>query len=120
MADLTAANVSFTPYNPTTQPLAPRRRMTGAPMPRIVDYGVIAFGNATLTYPTGGIPISNIRLGMPAFVESIQFPDATDGGSGTLWQYDQVNQTIRGYSAIGTEISGAVAATTIDAVITGF
>ena len=118
--DLTANDVSFTPYDPTAQPLAPRRKTSGGPNPRITDFGVIAFGDGALEYPTGGIPVSNILLGMPAFIEEISFPDATDGGSGTLWQYDQVSQTIRGYSALGTEISGAVAATTLDSIITGF
>ncbi len=120
MADLTSANVSFTEYNPSTSPLAPARKTSGGPNPRISAYGVIAFGDGALTYPTGGIPIDHSRLSMPAFVENITFPDATDAGSGTLWQYDQVNQKIRGYSALGTEISGAVAAKTLDAVITGF
>lgn len=117
MADLTATDVSFA--ESTTAPPG-LRRIAGGPMPRIVAPGVISFGDGALTYPTGGIPINAQRLSMPSFVELIEFPDATDGGSGTLWQYDNVNQKIRGYSALGTEISGAVAATTLNAIVTGF
>lgn len=120
MADLAATDVSFTPYDRVASPLAPARRIEGGATPRMVDFGVIAFGDGALTYPTGGIPIDHNRLSMPVFIEEIRFPDATDGGSGTLWQFDIVNQTIRGYSALGTEISGAVAATTLDAIIVGF
>lgn len=120
MADLTANDVSFVEYNPATSPKAPPRKTSGGPNPRISAFGVISFGDGALTYPTGGIPIDHSRLSMPFFVEEVRFPDATDGGSGTLWQYDIVNQTIRGYSALGTEISGAVSATTLDAIVVGF
>ena len=120
MPDLTAADVSFVEYTPATAPLAPPRKTSGGPNPRISAFGVISFGDGALTYPTDGIPIDHNALSMPYFVEEVRFPDATDGGSGTLWQFDIVNQTIRGYSALGTEISGAVAATTLDAIVVGF
>lgn len=123
MANIVATDVSFVAYNPATAPLAPTRRTTGGPNPRIVDFGVISFGGGAQTYPAGGIPINHNLLSMPAFIESIWFPDATDGGSGGfLWEYDLPNQKIRGYTAIGTEIAtnAAVAARTLDAVITGF
>lgn len=120
MADIAATDVTFTPFTATTAPLVNPRVMQGAPMPRIIASGVISFGDGALTYPTGGIPVAHSRLSMPVQIDLIFFPDATDGGSGTLWQYDMVNQKIRGYSALGTEISGAVAATTLNAVITGF
>ena len=113
MADLVATDVSFT----ETSAL---RKTSGGPNPRITATGVLAFGDGALTYPTGGIPIDHSRLSMPERIDLVTFPDATDAGSGTLWQYDVVNQKIRGYSAFGTEISGAVAATTINTLVTGF
>jgi len=113
MADLTASNVSFAE---TTA----KRRLQGGPTPRMVAFGIVSFGDGALTYPAGGIPINAQRLSMPVLIEEVRFPDATDGGSGTLWQYDIVNQKIRGYSALGTEISGAVSATTVNAIVIGF
>lgn len=113
MADLTAADVTFAED-------FSKRRTTGGPNPRIHGFGVLSFGDGVDTYPAGGIPIDHNALGMPAFVEEVRFPDATDDGSGILWQFDIVNLKIRGYSALNTEISGAVAATTINAIVIGF
>lgn len=115
MADLAATDVSFTENTA-------KRRLEGMP-PRVKATGTVAFGDGAKTYPAGGIPLTGAgnALGMPAgVVEHVEFPDATDGGSGILWQYDLVNNKIRGYSALGTEISGAVAATTVSAIITGY
>lgn len=120
MADLTANDVTFTPFTAATAPKVNPRIIQGGPNPRIVASGVLSFGDGALTYPALGIPLNNIRCSMPVQIDMVTFPDPTDGGSGTLWTYDMVNQKLRGYSALGTEISGAIAATTLNAVITGF
>ena len=120
MPDIAATDVTFTEYTAATAPKIVPRTIAGGPMPQISSAGVLSFGDSSLTYGTGGIPLSATRCGMPAGIATVEFPDATDGGSGTLWQWDAVNQKLRGYSALGTEISGAPAATTVPCVIVGF
>ena len=88
----------------------------------------IAFGNGTLTYPTGGIPLTNVGLwGFPNYVRSVVFADSSNG-DGYVYKWSQTANTIRIYQSAAqsaspqalAEISGAVAATTVVAEVRGY
>ncbi len=64
----------------------------------------LAFGNSTLTYPAGGIPVDMNKLGCPNIIESLTIYDK--GTSGYLWSYDAANKKLVGF------YSPAVAANT--------
>ena len=51
----------------------------------------LAFGNGTLTYPTGGIPLSVSKLGLAREVHSVQIAGAPDG---FVYKWDHVNNKI--------------------------
>lgn len=55
----------------------------------------LAFGNGTLTYPTGGVPLSVAKLGLAREVHSVQIAGAPDG---FVYKWDQVNNKILIYT----------------------
>lgn len=72
----------------------------------------IDFGNGTLTYPTGGIPLTGSKMGLAnAVLEVIPYGSV----NGFLYKYDQVNNKIMIFQgdnanaspAPGVELSGA-------------
>lgn len=57
----------------------------------------ISFGNGTLTYPSGGVPLPTYAsFGMGRNLDFISLTDQNDA-SGILWKYDQSNNKLRGY-----------------------
>ncbi len=52
----------------------------------------LSFGNGTLTYGAGGIPISKAKLGCPVVIESLSIVDK--GVSGYEFMYDQSAEKI--------------------------
>lgn len=78
-----------------------------------------AFGNATLTYPSGGIPLDKAKMGVPNHIVSltISSPASADG---LIYKYDQANNKIRIYQsgahAHDVLIKGGTAAAGTDAV----
>jgi hypothetical protein len=78
MADIAAGDVTYTILN--------TRKINGSPS-RKLNRMRLAFGNGTLTYPAGGIPLSIGKLGCPAVVESLVIVDK--GTSGYEFMYDQ-------------------------------
>jgi len=57
----------------------------------------IAFGNAALTYPSGGIPMPAASFfGMARNVDTLVLSDPSNA-SGLLWKYDHSNKTMKGY-----------------------
>lgn len=58
----------------------------------------IAFGNSTLTYPSGGIPLTKAKLGCPANIDSLEIVD--DGNAnGYIYKFDRTNNAIKIYRA---------------------
>jgi len=76
MADIAAGDVTYT---------LKTKRTTGDS--RKLNRVLIEFGNSTLTYPAGGIPITIGKLGCPNIVESMTIVDK--GTSGYSFMYDQ-------------------------------
>jgi hypothetical protein len=88
----------------------------------------IAFGNAALTYPSGGIPLSAISgSGFPNYVRSVVFADSSNA-DGYLYKWDGVNNKIRIYQTDSASPpaplvelgSVAVAATTVVCEVRGY
>ncbi len=52
----------------------------------------LAFGDSSLTYPAGGIPLSKAKLGCPNIVESLNI--VSQGTSGYQFSYDQPNNKL--------------------------
>lgn len=90
----------------------------------------ISFGNGTLTYTNGGIPLSKAKLGCP---ESLQRFILMDSGSsvGYVAKFDKSAQSIRLYVSTNTTAAGttalvevntasAVSATTLQALVQGW
>ena len=76
MADIAAGDVTYTLMNQRT--LGDSRKLNRVKLD---------FGNATLTYPASGIPITIGKLGCPTVVESLVVVDK--GTSGYSFMYDQ-------------------------------
>lgn len=76
----------------------------------------IAFGDGSLTYPSGGVPLpSAASFGMTWELTYVRLLDHDDA-SGIIWKYDYANKKLRGYIQ-GTVISAAGAATLDDYAI---
>lgn len=69
----------------------------------------LVFGDASLTYPSGGVPILKAKLGCPALIEELMFVDQ-DNGSGLIYKWDVTNSKIRIYRSPAITATGTVAA----------
>mgnify|MGYP001571590060 CR=1 FL=1 len=70
----------------------------------------IAFGDSALTYPTGGIPLSNLsKWGFPNLVDSLVFQDAANA-NGFVYKWDRANNKLLIYRSAGVTPAGTVAA----------
>jgi len=56
----------------------------------------VAFGNATLTYPSGGIPLTAGKMGAPNNIVSVVI-DSPASADGLVYKYDKANNKIRLY-----------------------
>lgn len=57
----------------------------------------LAFGNGTLTYPSGGVPLPAIgNFGMVTALDGLVYLEP-DAGNGFVYKYDQSAHTIRIY-----------------------
>ena len=97
MADVAAADLTYTKQEG-------RDELTGSSKYRAV-YS-IAFGDGTDTYPSGGIPLTKGKLGMPNAIESLTLVEDA-AGDGYIYKYDDSAETIRIYEA---DFSGTAAA----------
>lgn len=71
----------------------------------------LAFGNGTLTYPVGGVPLSLSALGFKRNIESLVFADQGNA-NGFVYKWDKGNNKILIYTQGVTH--GAAGATTLD------
>ncbi len=58
----------------------------------------LQFGNGSLTYPAGGIPLTKPSLGCPNQILALNMYDANDG-SGYVYKYDSENNKLRIYQS---------------------
>lgn len=71
----------------------------------------LAFGDGALTYPSGGIPLSKPKLGVPNSIRSLKIIDQNDA-SGLVFKYDFENNKIRIYQSAGFTPAGTNAQVT--------
>jgi len=96
MPDIALANVTvtlppLTRYNPPGQPN--------------ISYPQVTFGNGTLTYPTGGIPLPPAPA-VFGFLKAIIFVTIMATTDAYNYVYDTVNNTIRIFNKTGAELTG--------------
>lgn len=116
MANIAAANVTYTVKN--------LRRYGNSKVHNLVS---LAFGNGSLTYGVGGIPLTIGNLGCPNTVESIEVVANYSSASGYVMVYDPNTTKLKlfkggnGNGAVLLEASGDVpSAQTIDVEVTGW
>lgn len=81
--------------------------------------GTVAFGNGTLTYPAGGIPLTKASMGCPNYLESIEIIEQTVGTTGFVYRYDRTNEKLMIFSqGLLTSATGPAAAGATGAVAT--
>lgn len=86
MPDIAATDVTY--ILPTYSKTVVQGRMTA-------DFG-LTFGNGTLTYPTGGVPIDRTKMGFPNAIEQFAFNDMANA-NGFIYKWDAANRKIRIY-----------------------
>lgn len=90
MADIASSNVTYTL----------QKKVIGESSYREFMWKV-QFGNSSLTYPAGGIPLTKASLGCPNHILSVNMYDANDA-SGYVYKYDSENNKLRIYQAAPT------------------
>ncbi len=98
MADIAAGDVTYTV---TKQ----RKEESG----NKINSVTIAFGNSTLTYPSGGVPLTKASMGCPNAIVSVNL-EAANSADGIIYKYDKANNKIRMYRGAGFTPAGTVAA----------
>jgi len=83
MADLASTDITITILN---------NDLTGGNAPKRRVVATLAFGDSSLTYPVGGVPINKDKLGCPNIIESLKVFD--QGTSSYVWTYDRTNQKL--------------------------
>lgn len=98
MADIASGNVAYTE-------VAGTRRLDGGRPPFYTAQYSIVFGNNTLTYPTGGIPLLASKFGMPQGVLlKVQVVDQGANAGGFKFEWDKANNKllVRVEDTVGT------------------
>lgn len=120
MALITTADVTYA-YPDTGAP-------TGPSIPQVTRNVTITFGNGSLTYPGGGIPLSAAKLGCPASLSSFLMSDAANS-TGYVPKLDMTNLKIRLYQndtaatlgpLIEVATTAAVLATVLKVSVSGY
>lgn len=116
MANIAAANVTYTVKN--------LRRLGNSKVFNLVS---LAFGNGSLTYGVGGIPLTIGNLGCPNALENLQVVSNYSTASGYVMFYDPNTTKLKlfkggnGNGAALIEASGDVpSAQTIDVQVVGW
>lgn len=89
MADIAAADLTYTVQDET--------KRIGESGRREAVY-LVSFGDATDTYPTGGVPLTKAKLGCPNDLEELLFVDS-GSGDGYVYKFEKGDDTIRIYTA---------------------
>lgn len=85
MADIASSDVTYTETG--------RPRREGG---RTVRQFTVAFGNGTLTYPSGGVPLNKAKLGCPNVIERMLVTGPASA-NGFVYKWDPVNEKLRIY-----------------------
>ena len=80
MADIASTDVTYTQVGKA------RKEESGH---KVINL-TIAFGNASLTYPSGGIPLTSAKLGCPNNIVDLVI-DGPSSGDGLVYKYDKAN-----------------------------
>ena len=86
MAQITAANVTYS--------LVEGSQIANACDPRYSAIFNVSFGNSTLTYTSGGIPLTKAKLGCPASLRELYILDASNT-DGLVYKYNRTSETIQ-------------------------
>ena len=86
MADIASSDVTYTVEDESVE-------MGSNYQSKVVK---LAFGDGSLTYPAGGVPLDKNKLGLPNVIKSLSFVDADDS-NGFVYKYDAENEKIRIY-----------------------
>lgn len=86
MADIASSDVTYTHQNKVIHEGSGNREF-------LVK---VQFGNSTLTYPSGGIPLLKASLGCPNVIKKLSIYDEDDA-SGLVFKYDSENNKIKLY-----------------------
>lgn len=91
---------------------------------------VISFGDGTLTYTNGGIPLTKAKLGCPAVIKEFIIMDSGHGNgyvakynytASTIKLYQDANVTAAAAAALVEVLtSAAVTATTLRVIVSGW
>lgn len=84
MADLAATDVSYS--------ITKIKKLSDG---RKIVQATLTFGDGALTYPTGGVPLTKGKLGLPTSVDSFVVEDR--GTSGYAFSYDKTNEKLRAF-----------------------
>lgn len=103
MADIAASGVTYVEKGG-------RSELTGSSKVKTVFE--VSFGDGTDTYPSGGIPLTKGKMGLPNVIETINFVEA-DADDGFVYKYDDSAETVRIYQS---ENSGTDAAAMVEFV----
>ena len=101
MTDIVAANVTYS-FKSKDKMFEGRRGFSAR--------GTISFGNGTLTYPTGGVPLTKAKIGLPRVLRSVDIIE--QNAKGYLMEYDVSAETIRMFQAAAETVTAANATTT--------
>lgn len=112
MADIAAANVTYTVLS--------RRVDSDSRKHNVVK---IEFGDASLTHPAAGIPISLAKLGCPNKIDSLDI--IAQNVASYRYQYDRVNNKLMAanvsvVSGLFVASTAAPAATSIEVEVVGY
>jgi hypothetical protein len=108
MADLEAADVTVT---------LPQQDVDFLAMGKRISFPSIAFGDGSDTYPAGGIPLPAIAaFGMKRAIKRMHIEQPANGNN---YHYDLANHKLRIFTATATEVTGAIAAITLNLTVIG-
>ncbi len=118
MADLAASNVTYTRVE-GSQKASPSD-------PRFSAIFTVAFGDAALTIPAGGIPLTKAKLGCPTQIDELIVIDG--GSNGFMYKFDSTNTKLQVYQGDsdgvadgpGVAVTAAPAATTLKVKVVGW
>lgn len=101
MADIAASDVTYT--------LQAGSAKSCPSDPRFEGVFKVEFGDGSLTYPSGGIPLTKGKLGCPGNIDSLEILDAANA-DGYVYKWDRANNKILIYEVPAGDGEAAAAA----------
>lgn len=112
MADLAAGDVTYTILRQGTMGNSKKQNLVK-----------LVFGDASLTHPSAGIPITKGKMGCPTTIESVDIVGQNVGSY--RYQYDRTNEKLIAYnvnvtSGLFVASTAAPAATSLEVIVIGY